>query len=100
MIGLTPEQAQLAWQCAVELAGDRRITARLVKTAMQALQLGETGKPTARKTRQSRAQERQLINDAIGQLLVLLSQRASHQVLTEKVEALHGHIQALFPTGK
>jgi hypothetical protein len=82
------------------LAGDRRITARLVKTAMQALQLGETGKPAVRETRQSKAQKRQLINEAIGQLLVLLSQKISYDVLTQKVEALHGHIQALFPTSK
>jgi hypothetical protein len=77
MIGLTPDQAQLAWQCAVELAGDRRITARLVKTAMQALQLGKAAKPAVRETRQSRTQKRQLINDAIGQLLVLLSQKGA-----------------------
>ena len=35
------------------------------------------------------------MNEAIGELLVLLSQKAAHQVLTEKVEALHRHIQAL-----
>jgi hypothetical protein len=38
-----------------------------------------------------------LIDDAIGQLLMLLSQKASHQILTEKVEALHRYIQSLFP---
>jgi hypothetical protein len=38
-----------------------------------------------------------LIDGAIGELLVLLSQKASHEVLTQKVDALHGHIQSLFP---
>jgi hypothetical protein len=41
-----------------------------------------------------------LISDAIGELLVLLSQKTSHDILTRKVEALHGHIQTLFPNSK
>ena len=33
---------------------------------------------------------------AIGELLVLLSQKASHEVLTQEVEALHSHIHSMF----
>ena len=39
LIGLSPEQVQLAWEAAVAKAGGRKITARLVKSAMQDLQL-------------------------------------------------------------
>jgi hypothetical protein len=53
--------------------------------------------PEARETRQTKAEQRRVIDDAIEQLLMLLSQRASHALLTEKVEALHRHIQSLFP---
>jgi hypothetical protein len=95
--GLTPEQAQSAWQCAVENAGGRRITARMVKSAVKELQLAGTANPVSRQPRQNKDQQRKLIDGAIGELLVLLSQKASHDVLTEKVEALHGQIQALFP---
>jgi hypothetical protein len=37
-----------------------------------------------------------VIEAAIGELLVLLRRKEDHGVLTQKVEALHGHIQALF----
>jgi hypothetical protein len=97
LTGLTPEQAQLAWERAVEIAHGRKITERMVKAAVQQLQGASDAQPATRKPRQSKAQQRQLINEAIGQLLVLLSQKISYDVLTEKVEALHGHIQALFP---
>ena len=42
------------------------------------------------------AAHKQLIDDTIGQLLLLLSQKANHDILTEKVEALHGYVRALF----
>jgi hypothetical protein len=50
-----------------------------------------------RQPRQIKDQQRKLIDRAIGELLVLPSQKASAEVLTEKVAALHGHIQSLFP---
>ena len=37
-----------------------------------------------------------LVDDTLGQVLVLLSQKANHTVLTEKFETLHRQIQALF----
>jgi hypothetical protein len=58
---------------------------------------GRDRKPVTRQPRQNKAQQRKLIDGASGELLVLLSEKASHEVLTQKVEALHGQIQALFP---
>ena len=97
LIGLTPEQAQLAWEQAVEKAGGRRVTARLVKSAVKKLQPGSPAltlpNPAVGPTKSER---RQLIKDAFGELLLLLSQKANHEILTEKVEKLHGHVQGLF----
>jgi polyhydroxyalkanoate synthesis regulator phasin len=97
LVGLTAEQAQKAWDRAIEKAGGRKITARLVKAAVQKLQPPRGAKPVKRETGQTKAQQRKLIDGAIGELLVLLSQKASHEVLTQKVEALHGQIRSLFP---
>ena len=58
MIGLTPEQAQLAWERAVEKAAGRKITARLVKAAVQELQLAPATKPATRKPRQTKPKSR------------------------------------------
>jgi hypothetical protein len=80
----------------VERAGARPVTARLVKAAVQELQVGGAPKPASYKPRQTKAEKRKAIDDAIGELLMLLSQKASHSTLAEKVEALHQHIQALF----
>ena len=95
MIGLTPEQAQLAWQRAVEKAASRNVTAKIVKAAMQELQLGTPAKSVSQRPRQTAPEKRRLIDSAIGELLVLVGQKASYATLTEKIEALHGHIQAL-----
>ena len=97
LVGLTAEQAQKAWDRAIEKAGGRKITARLVKAAVQELQPAVAQNPVTRQPRQNQAQQRKLIDGAVGELLVLLSQKASHEVLTQKVETLHGQIQALFP---
>ena len=78
-------------------AGGRRITAHTVKAALKQLQLAGPPKPANAHPRQTKAETRRLFDSAIGELLVLLSQKAPHDVLTEKVETLHRHIQALFP---
>jgi hypothetical protein len=97
LIGLTSEQARLAWAKAVERAAGRAITARLVKNVVQSLRSGAVENLEAPKEkRPSNEGKRRLIDAAIGELLLLLSQKVSHTVLTEKVEALHGHIQTLF----
>jgi chaperonin cofactor prefoldin len=69
----------------------------MVKSAVEELQPAGSPDPVIRQPRQNQAEQRKLIAGAIGELLVLLSQKASHEALTQKVEALHGQIQALFP---
>ena len=96
LVGLTPDQAQAAWERAIEKAGGRKITARLVKAAVQELQPPGGAKSVPSQPHQNKAQQRKLIDGAIGELLVLLSQKASHEVLTQKVETLHGQIHSLF----
>ena len=98
LVGLTPEQVQLAWNSAVEKAGGRKTTARLVKKAVQELQLAGPTKPVAKKAGPTKAERRRLIDDTIGQLLALVSKKADHSLLQQKIEALHGHIRGLFPT--
>jgi hypothetical protein len=44
LVGLSPEQARLAWERAAQNAGKKRITALLVKTAVQELHLGASQK--------------------------------------------------------
>ncbi|MHC1767677.1 MAG: hypothetical protein AB9869_25935 [Verrucomicrobiia bacterium] len=63
LIGLKPEEAQLAWTCAVESAGGRKITARLVKRAMEELGFAAAPKPDSRIDRNAKAERRKLIND-------------------------------------
>ena len=45
----------------------------------------------------SKAEEWRVVDSTIGQLLLLLSQRAAHDVLVRKVETLHNQIRALLP---
>jgi hypothetical protein len=40
--------------------------------------------------------KQRLIDSGFGELLVLLSQNVAHGALTEKLEALHGQVRALF----
>jgi hypothetical protein len=87
----------MAWERTTEKASGRKTTAQMVKSAVKELHLARSANPVSRQPRQNKDQQRKLIDGAIGELLVLLSQKASHDVLTEKVEALHGQIQALFP---
>jgi hypothetical protein len=50
LIGLTPEQAQLAWEYAATKAGAERITERHVKSAVEELQLAVRATRLARNT--------------------------------------------------
>ena len=94
--GTVCDEIQLAWERAVQKAGGRKITALLVKKAVKELQLGGNTPPAAKKAGPTRAERRRLIDDTIGQLLALVSKKADHSLLQQKIEALHGHIQALF----
>ncbi|MHC1769145.1 MAG: hypothetical protein AB9869_33490 [Verrucomicrobiia bacterium] len=100
LVGLTPEQAQLAWTCAVENAGGRKITARLVKRAMQDLGLAAPPKPISKINRNEKAERRKLINDTIGQLLLLIGQKAGYDAILQHVEALQRHIQPFLQTSR
>ena len=97
LTGLPLDQAQLVWEKAAEHAGGRKITASRVRAAMIELQFAPPTQPASKITRQKRAEQRRKLDEAIGQLLVLISQKATHDLLAKQVEALHGHIQALFP---
>jgi hypothetical protein len=91
LVGLTAEQAQAAWECAVQRGGKGKITARMVKTAMGDLHLAGNSQPVTRVSAATKREKRRAIDDTIGQLLTLLSQKASYETLTENVECLHGH---------
>jgi len=98
LIGLTPEEATRAWAHAVEKAGARRITAAIVKSAIRDLQLGKPENAAYKQSpRVNQAAQRRLIDQAVGELILLLGQKANHSILSQKVEALYEHIQGLFP---
>jgi hypothetical protein len=63
---------------------------------MNHLQIGPPPNPEKSEARVNTAEMRSRIDQAVGELLVLISQRADYQVLTKKLEALHGHFRALF----
>src|ERR1043166_3018230 len=62
LIGLTPPQAQLAWEHAVEKAAGKKITQRLVKAAVQELQLGGSPAPVTQQPRRNKAEQRRLVD--------------------------------------
>jgi hypothetical protein len=97
LAGLTLEQVQLACERAADLAGSGKMTEHLVKRALQEVQFAAPAKPAAKKAGPTQAERRRLIDDTIGQLLALVSQKADHGLLQANIEALHGHIRALFP---
>jgi len=98
LIGLPPDQVRLAWEKAVSNAGGKKIREAMVKRAVKELQSEIPDAPTPPKRRHARmAAHRQMIDEAIGQLLLMVSQKANHDLLMRKVEALHGYFQALFP---
>ena len=80
LIGLSLPQAQAAWESAAEKAGNRRITARMVQNAVKELQFTGETKPETAEPAPAKAQCRQLIEDILGQLLVLVRQKASYDL--------------------
>jgi hypothetical protein len=95
LLGLKPDQAQLAWEHAVSHSGPRKTTARLVKAAVTALQLKPASEPVKKAAGPSKAEHCRLIDSTFGELLVLLSQKAPHEDLALKVETLHRQVHAL-----
>jgi len=97
LVGLTAEQAQLAWDKAVQRAAGKTVTARLLKNVVNGLRSTFVQEQEPRQKHQSSEAKHRLIDAAVGELLMLLSQKAAHAVLIQRVEALHGKIRALFP---
>ncbi|MHC1765139.1 MAG: hypothetical protein AB9869_12705 [Verrucomicrobiia bacterium] len=62
---------------------------------MQDLGLAAPPKPVSKINRNEKAERRRLINDTIGQLLLLIRQRASYKTILQQVEALQRHMQPL-----
>jgi hypothetical protein len=94
LFGLPPEQAQFAWQYAAVKAGTGKITERLVRNVTKELQLRVDTRPVKRRI--NKAEQRKVVSNAIGELLVLVGQKAAYDVLTAKIEGLHQHIQVLY----
>jgi hypothetical protein len=100
LVGLSKEAALSAWANAVKMAGGQKITARLVKAAVRQLNgpQPETSKPAAVKG--SKLTKRRLVDDKIGEVLLLLSQKADYAILTKKVEELHAQVRAILTPAK
>ena len=81
LTALPPEQAQLAWESAVQEAGGRRITAARVKAAIKQLGLAPATPPVSKITRRKKAEQRRQLDEAIGQLLVLIKPKSELEVL-------------------
>jgi hypothetical protein len=75
-------------------AGTGKITARLVKNVAKELRLKVATRPVKRRINKS--EQRKVVSASIGELLVLVSQKAAYEILTAKIEGLHQHIQLLF----
>ena len=98
LIGLEPQAAQTAWDHDAAKAPGRKLTQRLVKAAVQELYApaqASAAKPPNRRTLRER---RRLIESVFGELFLLVRQNAGREALLPKLEALHGHIQGLFPS--
>jgi hypothetical protein len=88
------------WKPVLELSAGRRISGRLVGRSVR--DAGPAAKPKEQKklTRQQRVEHHKGIGDAIGQLLVLISQRTRHEMLMEQVQTLNHHFQGLLSLEK
>src|ERR1051325_5895610 len=83
LVGLPQDQATLAWENAVRKAGTGEITARLVKAAVRELQKAQpqiTAKPPPKPTK---LHKRRLLESKIGEVPVLLTQKADYATLTQ-----------------
>jgi hypothetical protein len=96
LVGLSPEQAKVAWEKAIQKAKGRRITAALVRAAVHELKGPAPAKTV--KQQPTRAEKRRALDCRIAELLVLLSQKAAHDVLAQKVHDLQASIATLLPT--
>ena len=86
LVGLSPEEAKSAWEKAIQKARGRKITAALVRAAVHELKGAAPAKTAPRQP--SRAEKRRALDTRIAELLVLLGQKAAHDVLAQKVHDL------------
>ena len=95
MTRLTPEQAQTVWQYVVENAGGHRITARMVKSAVDHLGLAPQNQNGSAPARTAKSERRLLVTRTMAELLKLISEKAGHDLLLEKARALETHLTPL-----
>jgi hypothetical protein len=101
LLVLSLEHAELAWECAVTMAGARPVKARLVKRAVKILALPRVdARPPLPVDRQTKGQLRRIISETMDELLTLLVRKADHADMMGKFEALHGHLKRLFAPRK
>jgi hypothetical protein len=86
LVGLSPQNAQAAWIRAAEKAGRRKITARMVKAAIQ--EIMPPAPQPATPSQQSKADQRKLLLEHIKDLLKLILQKAGHDALLEKAQSI------------
>jgi hypothetical protein len=97
LLPLTPDQAQLAWNYAAARSAGRPMTAKLVKSAVSELHLVPVAEAVAVQPLAglNKTQKRQLVMDAMDELLILVHQQTGHDILAEKLEALHRRLRAV-----
>jgi hypothetical protein len=101
LFAVSLEDAELAWQYAVQSCCGRPVTARMVKRAVQELHLPLVNvRPAPPQARQSKRELRGIVSKTMDEMLGLITQKADHGALLEKFEALHGHLQRLFQPRK
>jgi hypothetical protein len=98
LMGLSPDQAVAAWEKAAEKAGGRKMTARIVTSAVREIVPVAPGKRAVSSF--SKAQQQKLLLDTIDELLNLVFQKAPHGDLLEKLQTLHQSANALFPKAR
>ena len=66
-----------------------------MESAVRELQLTGKTKPSKEASQPKKAATRRAINDASSELILLVSEEAPYKTLTEKIEALDRHVQAM-----
>ncbi len=88
LFGLEPEKAQLAWKTAVQKSGGRKLTQSSVSKVVKQLSLKEPipAEPPGRRV--NKKKQRQVVRQAIEELLILTMQKAPHETIQQKAEQI------------
>ena len=101
LLAVSLEDAEMAWQYAVQFCCGRPVTARIVKRAVQKLHLPLINvRPPPPQTRQTKSELKRMVSERMDELLCLITQKADYGALLQKFEALHGQLQLLFAPRK